>query len=337
MHYSEYETDRLLEVAELVGAAIKFHRKTKNDGFHSPDISQYFLSGERLRNHLQILMSPDNDFFKDWGRSIVGAFLGHNLYFGYTAVNNQEIIVALRGSQSFVDLGLCFQDGWEGHNRNIIQVLWTFGKSVFKQIISTVRNHPEKRIILAGHSLGAAVACVVAYLLEKEIDKGDLEDRDIITYSFGAPTIGKGAPTISKPLVSIWTCEDIIPHFFNVVVPELCRDFPDLEVPEEICESFSDYRHMDSYDITSIVLTSDNRVKDYSYYIDSDDIIDEASEGFEELTKEIEDRLNCYPGDPDLSDLFQACLEPFKGLISRHTFVDCYLKRLKAAAEDSYW
>lgn len=162
---------------------------------------------------------------KKWGFPAVESFeivRGHDIDTqGYVAINNTHILVAFRGSESLPDWLTNFQavkdpGPWkntevhEGFQDAFMAVALKIG-----QIIG--REHKSQQIWLTGHSLGGALAVLLAATLR--------ESRISVTglYTFAAPRVGDAA-FVEKLNKSLQRCAhwrvvnegDFVPHLLPV-------------------------------------------------------------------------------------------------------------------------
>ena len=165
------------------------------------------------------------DITKEWGFPAVESFeivRGHDIDTqGYVAINNTHILVAFRGSESLPDWLTNFQavkdpGPWkdtevhEGFQDAFMAVALKIG-----QIIG--REYKSQQIWLTGHSLGGALAVLLAATLrESKIPVTGL-------YTFAAPRVGNTAfvKKLNKSLqrYAHWRVVnegDLVPHLLPV-------------------------------------------------------------------------------------------------------------------------
>lgn len=126
-------------------------------------------------------------------------------------IDNDTLVVSLRGTLSHSDILTDFNCGYEQFlggfaHSGILKLSRKFLNKELGYIREILNQKSLKKILLTGHSLGAAVASILSILIR---DFEDLKTYKIITRTFSAP------PTVSKDILDSFSELNIVTYNFG--------------------------------------------------------------------------------------------------------------------------
>ncbi|KAJ9445152.1 Lipase [Diplonema papillatum] len=92
-------------------------------------------------------------------------------------------------------------------HRGFLQAFRMIRPQVMARLVPIIEKYPDLQICCTGHSLGGALAMLMAYWIKKEVKRRGTEK--IVVYTFGSPRVGNAA--------FAETYDHAIPHSFRVV------------------------------------------------------------------------------------------------------------------------
>jgi predicted lipase len=163
--------------------------------------------------------------FVVFNRFAVNCHLFRDKCFAYTAISEKLQVIALsfRGTNTKTPLFAEFLSGVIAFDSDVLggkvqqyfkdgfDLLWPCVKS---SIQTLVRNHPNYRVFVTGHSLGAAIANLAAtFLVQNKI----VSSSQMLQYTFGEPRVGNFDYAYAHDIRfnNSWRVvhyQDIVPH-----------------------------------------------------------------------------------------------------------------------------
>ncbi|MDJ0899819.1 MAG: lipase family protein [Xenococcus sp. MO_188.B8] len=223
------QIDKIIEVAKLTSLARDTHDDNKTpigayrgDGTIRRDVEkalfsrEFKLSGKQVESCDLLIQSPVN----------FQAFSGvENQYCGFVASTSDEVVISLRGTQdlndTLVDMfafpnAAGFHRGFNFYADKVLEQIR--GCGVLEQA-GRNGNDDGKRIIVSGHSLGAAAAALMTYKLNKAGFK------NIETYTFGTPAFHTRPLEYDTPIFNLRDSIDPVPFLLQGIVPTFIHHF----------------------------------------------------------------------------------------------------------------
>lgn len=143
---------------------------------------------------------------------------------GFAAWNDEQVLVAFRGTESIRDLlhDLTFRKTPYPFGGKVHQGFYRAAESVFDQVIQIVKRLKGRRIIVCGHSLGAALAAITAHGLRRKMI------RIHAVYLFGCPRVFNAAAADT----------------YDSDLPSTYRYFHNCDVVPRVPPAWMGYRHI---------------------------------------------------------------------------------------------
>ncbi|KAI9295119.1 alpha/beta-hydrolase, partial [Neoconidiobolus thromboides FSU 785] len=150
---------------------------------------------------------------------------------GYIAINNKrkEIIISFRGNSNLQNWLLSVQIGktlmtFDGKSYNVHAGFKKAADALFPVVSSNLglmlSSYPQYKVVVTGHSFGAAIASLMALRLKGELN---LNDNQLRLYTYGAPRIGDAnfARFVNQNRFTIGrfvNANDVVPHLTAEII-----------------------------------------------------------------------------------------------------------------------
>jgi pimeloyl-ACP methyl ester carboxylesterase len=202
--------DRIREIAYYLYLASRTHD-------HPSEVEDYLRhEAEFADNRIQevrLLQTPQ--LFHETG--------GHT-YCGLAAATPSDVVIALRGTR-FQNPDELLLDLLALPDESGIHIGFNlYGRYIWQQIAEFLANHgnADKRLTIAGHSLGAAAATLVTY----QLNYSGLNDETALnTYVFGHPAMSLRPLALTTPLFTFSNSIDPVPFVLQEIAPSILIEY----------------------------------------------------------------------------------------------------------------